>query len=162
MLKSLLGIAPKQEPDGSFSPSKVALKLATSNVTDFESTPYAAYQGKRSKILVVFTERKNMTMQNGKEFSTGNHPVEALVPMLHLRDAGFEFEIATPSGAPVVFEMWAMPRGDTNVVGMYEDLKSSFERPRPLQGVVDGFLDEIGSYAAVFVPGEHGAMLGIP
>ena len=26
MLKSLLGIAPRQEPDGSFSPSKLALK----------------------------------------------------------------------------------------------------------------------------------------
>ncbi|MFT5681317.1 MAG: molecular chaperone Hsp31 and glyoxalase 3 [Myxococcota bacterium] len=162
MLKSLLGIAPKQEPDGSFSPSKIALKLSTSDVSDFEQIPYAAYQGKRSKILVVFTEQKNMMMQNGKEFSTGNHPVEALLPMLHLKNAGFEFEIATLSGEPVVFEMWAMPRGDTAVVGIYEELKSSFEHPKRLQDVVDGFLDEIGSYAAVFVPGGHGAMLGIP
>jgi len=162
MLKSLLGIAPKQEADGSFSPSTLALMLSTSKVSDFERVPYAAYQGKRGKILVVFTERKNMTMQNGKEFSTGNHPVEALLPMLHLRNAGFEFDIATPSGEPVVFEMWAMPRGDTEVMGIYEDLKSSFDHPRRLQDVVDGFLDEIGSYAAVFVPGGHGAMLGIP
>jgi molecular chaperone Hsp31 and glyoxalase 3 len=162
MLKSLLGIAPTQEPDGSFSPSKIALKLSTSHVSDFKRVPYAAYQGERAKILVVFTEQKNMTMQNGKEFSTGNHPIEALLPMLHLRDAGFDFEITTPSGAPVVFEMWAMPQGDTEVMGIYEELKSSFERPRPLQDVVDGFMDEIGSYAAVFVPGGHGAMLGIP
>ncbi|NCG17932.1 MAG: protein deglycase HchA [Rhodobacterales bacterium] len=162
MLKSLLGIAPKQEPDGSFSPSWLALKLSTSNVSDFERTEYAAYQGKRAKILVVFTEQKNMTMQNGKDFSTGNHPVEALLPMLHLRNAGFEFEIATVSGQPVVFEMWAMPRGDTEVVGIYEDLKSSFDHPKRLQDVVDGFLDEIESYAAIFVPGGHGAMLGIP
>ena len=103
-----------------------------------------------------------MTMQNGQAFSTGNHPVEALLPMLHLRNAGFEFEIATPSGKPGVFEMWAMPRGDTEVLGFYEELKSNFERPRSLQGIVDRFLDEIGSYAAVFVPGGHGAMLGIP
>ena len=162
MIKSLFGIAPKEEPDGSFSPSWLALKLSTSNVSDFERTPYPAYQGKRAKILVVFTEQKNMTMQNGKDFSTGNHPVEALLPMLHLRNAGFEFEIATLSGQPVVFEMWAMPRGDTEVVGIYEALKSSFEHPRRLQDVVDGFLDEIESYSAVFVPGGHGAMLGIP
>ncbi|MFT4624974.1 MAG: molecular chaperone Hsp31 and glyoxalase 3 [Myxococcota bacterium] len=162
MLKSLLGIAPQLEPDGSFRPSKVALKLSTSNVSDFERVPYAAYEGKRAKILVIFTEQKNMTMQNGKEFSTGNHPVEALLPMLHLRDAGFEFEIATPNGKPVVFEMWAMPRGDTEVVGLYEDLKSSFDSPRPLADVVDGFLDTVEEFAAVFVPGGHGAMLGIP
>ncbi|MFT5356285.1 MAG: molecular chaperone Hsp31 and glyoxalase 3 [Polyangiales bacterium] len=162
MLKSLFGIAPKQEPDGSFSPSKLALKLATSNVTDFESISGPKYQGKRSKILVIFTEQKNMTMKNGKEFSTGNHPVEALLPMLHLRNAGFEFDIATPTGKPVVFEMWAMPKDDKEVVGMYEELKSRFENPTPLQDVVNGFLDKAESYAAVFVPGGHGAMLGIP
>ncbi len=162
MLKSLLGIAPKAEPDGSFSPSKLALKLSTSNVSDFERVSYPAYRGKRSKILVIFTEQKNMTMQNGKEFSTGNHPVEALLPMLHLRDAGFEFEIATPTGKPVVFEMWAMPRGDEAVTGIYEDLKARFERPTPLQEVVDALADNVESYAAVFVPGGHGAMLGIP
>ncbi len=162
MFKSLFGIAPKLESDGSFSPSKVALKLSTSDVSDFEHISYAPYQGKRSKILVIFTEQKNMTMQNGKQFSTGNHPVEALLPMLHLRNAGFEFEIATPNGKPVVFEMWAMPREDAAVVGIFEELRASFERPKPLDSVVDGFLDTIGSYAAVFVPGGHGAMLGIP
>ena len=162
MLKYLFGIAPKQEPDGSFSPSKLALKLSTSKVSDFERIPYAAYQGERSKILVIFTEQKNMTMQNGKEFSTGNHPIESLLPMLHLRNAGFVFEIATSTGKPVVFEMWAMPREDKEVVGIYEELQSKFDRPKSLQDVVQGFMDEIGSYAAVFIPGGHGAMLGIP
>jgi len=162
MLKSLFGIAPKQEPDGSFSPSKLALKLSTSKVSDFERVPYAAYQGERSKILAIFTEQKNMTMKNGKEFSTGNHPIESLLPMLHLRNAGFEFEIATPTGKPVVFEMWAMPREDKEVVGIYEELKSEFDQPKSLQDVVQGFRDEIGSYAAVFIPGGHGAMLGLP
>ena len=53
-----------------------------------------------------------MLMQNGKSFSTGNHPVEALLPMLHLKNAGFE--IATPSGAPVVIApCWAFPNTRT-------------------------------------------------
>ena len=162
MLKSLLGIAPQEEPDGSFRPSTVALRLSTSDVSDFESVAYAAYQGKRSKVLVVFTELKNMTMQNGKEFSTGNHPVEALLPMLHLRDAGFEFDVVTPTGAPVVFEMWALPREDKAVMGIYEELRSRFESPQRLRDVVEGFSDKAASYAAIFVPGGHGAMLGIP
>ena len=91
MIKKLLGIAPKLESDGSYSPSKIALKLATSAKTDFENISYKKYQGKKSKILAIFTEEKNMLMKNGKMFSTGNHPVESLVPMLHLRNAGFEF-----------------------------------------------------------------------
>ena len=95
MLKKLFGIAPKLESDGSYSPSKMALKMSVSAKTDFENISYKKYKGKKSKILVIFTEQKNLKMKNGKLFSTGNHPVEALLPMLHLRNAGFEFEIAT-------------------------------------------------------------------
>ena len=62
-----------------------------------------------------------MTMKNGKMFSTGNHPVEALLPMLHLRNAGFDFEIATPNGKPVVFEMWAFPLEDDQVNDIYNE-----------------------------------------
>lgn len=162
MLKSLLGIAPQEEPDGSFRPSKLALKLATSDVTDYEPVAYDSYKGKRSKILVVFTEQKNMTMKNGRMFSTGNHPVEALLPMLHLQSAGFTFDVATPTGKPVVFEMWAMPKKDVAVTGIYQELKAQFEAPMSLQSVVDGLPEQAESYAAVFVPGGHGAMLGIP
>tara|TARA_B110000259_G_scaffold114679_1_gene130653 strand:+ start:812 stop:1666 length:855 start_codon:yes stop_codon:yes gene_type:complete len=162
MLKKLLGIAPHLESDGSYSPSKLALKLATVDKTDFESISYTKYEGNKSKILVIFTEQKNMEMQNGKLFSTGNHPVETLVPMLHLKNAGFDFEIATPTGKPVVLEMWAFPEKDEQVKSLYNEYKSSFEQPKNLQDFVDTSLSAPESYAAVFVPGGHGAMLGIP
>ncbi len=162
MLKKLLGIAPKLESDGSYSPSKVAIKLGTADKTDFENIAYPKYKGKQSKILVIFTEQKNMTMQNGKKFSTGNHPVEALLPMLHLKNAGFDFEIATPTGKPVVFEMWAFPNKDEHVQAIYKEYKSDFERPRKLQNFIATSFADPSSYAAVFVPGGHGAMLGIP
>ncbi|MFT5196635.1 MAG: molecular chaperone Hsp31 and glyoxalase 3 [Candidatus Promineifilaceae bacterium] len=162
MLRKLLGLAPKLESDGSYSPSKVALRLATSDKTDFENISYTKYKGDKSKILVIFTEQKNMEMQNGKLFSTGNHPVESLLPMLHLKNAGFDFEIATPTGKPVVFEMWAMPQKDEHVMGFYNEYKSSFEKPKGLQEFVDNSLADTATYAAVFVPGGHGAMLGIP
>lgn len=162
MFKSLLGIAPQLEEDGSYKPSKVALMLSTSKVSDFKKKAFARYEGNRSKVLVIFTEQKNMKMQNGREFSTGNHPVEALLPLLHLRNAGFEFEIVTSTGKPVVFEMWAMPQEDQEVIGIYKELKSNFENPIPIRDVVDQFTENSGSYAAVFVPGGHGAMLGIP
>lgn len=162
MLKKIFGLAPKLESDGSYSPSKLALKLATSDKTDFENISYDKYQGKRKKILAIFTEQKNMTMKNGKMFSTGNHPVEALLPMLHLRNAGFDFEIATPTGKPVVFEKWAFPNKDENVKSIFNQYKLSFEQPKKLQDFIDLSFDKSESYAAVFVPGGHGAMLGIP
>lgn len=162
MLKKLLGIAPHLESDGSYSPSKLALKLATVDKTDFERVSYTKYQGDRSKILVIFTEQKNMEMQNGKLFSTGNHPLETLVPMLHFKNAGFDFEIATPTGKPAVLEMWAFPEKDEQVKSLYNEYKSSFEQPKNLQDFVDTSLSAPESYAAVFVPGGHGAMLAIP
>ena len=162
MLKNILGIAPKLESDGSFSPSKLALKLATSKKTDYKPIAYKKYVGEKSKILVIFTEQKNMKMQNGKMFSTGNHPVEALLPMMHLKTAGFNFEIVTPTGKPVVFEMWAFPDKDENVKKFYQAHKNEFNQPKKINDFVNLSTEETESYAAVFIPGGHGAMIGIP
>jgi molecular chaperone Hsp31 and glyoxalase 3 len=162
MIKKILGISPKLESDGSYSPSKLALKMGTSDKTDFENITYPKYDGEKSKILVIFTEEKNLKMKNGKLFSTGNHPVEALLPMLHLKNAGFEFEIATPTGKPAVFEMWAFPNKDENVNAIYNELKSSLEKPLKLEDFIKSSFEYPNSYAAVFIPGGHGAMNGIP
>lgn len=162
MLKKLLGIAPKLESDGSYSPSKLALKMSVSGKTDFESISHPKIKGQRSKILVIFTEQKNLKMKNGSYFSTGNHPVEALLPMLHLKNAGFEFEIATPTGKPVVFEMWAFPEQDEHVKSIYKEFQNNFEIPLKLSDFIATSLDHSESYAAVFIPGGHGAMIGIP
>ena len=83
MFKRLLGIEPQVEEDGSMRPSKLGLMLATSPISNYEPVAYETYQGKRSKIIVLLTEEKNMAMKNGSCFSTGNHPVETFVPMLH-------------------------------------------------------------------------------
>jgi molecular chaperone Hsp31 and glyoxalase 3 len=136
--------------------------LGTVSKTDYEAISYEKYQGEKSKILVIFTEQKNLEMKNGKMFSTGNHPVEALLPMLHLKNAGFDFEIATPTGKPVVFEMWAFPQEDEAVKAIYDEFKSSFENPKKLAEFTDTSIIDAASYAAVFVPGGHGAMIDIP
>ena len=153
---------PKLESDGSYSPSKLALSLATVDVSDFENISYKKYQGNQSKILVIFTEQKNLKMKNGKLFSTGNHPIESLVPMLHLKNAGFDFEIVTQTGKPVVFEMWAFPEKDEHVKAIYNEYKSSFEQPKKLADFISTSSLDTASYAAVFIPGGHGAMIGIP
>ena len=138
------------------------MKLATQDTTDYDGHVYSTpYEGDL-KILMICTEQKAMTMANGKKFSTGNHPVEMLVPMLHLRAAGFEIDIATPTGAPVQVEMWAMPEADKAVLGIYNDFKERFDNPIALTDFVDESLTDTSPYCAVFAPGGHGAMLGLP
>jgi len=122
MIKKLLGLAAKRTEDGAFSPSPLSLLLATSAKTDYQPVDFPRQPlTRRKKIIVVFTEESHLKMKNVTVFSTGNHPVESLLPMLHLRNAGFEFEILTPTGKPVQFEMWAMPSKDEAVKGIYQD-----------------------------------------
>ncbi len=162
MLKRIFGIAPKQEEDGSYSPSRLGLRIGTVSKTNYSEPGYQPYRGKTSRILILFTEQKHMKMKNGKRFSTGNHPVESLVPMLHLQQAGFTFDIVTPSGKPVVFEMWAFPNQDTAVKDIYQQYEEEFEKPHDLRNHIDVFKNHLNEYAAVFIPGGHGAMLGLP
>ena len=161
MFRKLLGIAPKLESDGSYSPSKVALKLAVPSKTDYEKVSYGKYSGSKKNILIIFTEQKNMTMKNGKKFSTGNHPVETILPLLHLKEAGFDFRFVTPTGKPVVMEMWAMPSEDQEVLNFYNEYKKQFEQPESLEDFAQSLAEE-QSFSAIFIPGGHGSMLGLP
>jgi len=137
MIKRLLGIAPTPTDDGAFSPSRLALKLATSSTTDFDGTVYKnPYKG-QLKVLMVCTEERNMTMANGKKFSTGNHPVEMMLPMLHLKNAGFDIDVFTPTGKSVKIEMWAMPNKDEPVKAIYSTYKNQFENPNTTELCLD-------------------------
>lgn len=153
---------PTEIEDGSYIPSPLALKLATSPTTDFDNTVYENKYTGNKKVLMICTEQKNMTMANGKQFSTGNHPVEILLPVLHLRNAGFEVDVVTPNGEPVVIEQWAMPEDDEHVKTIYTEFKKKFENPGNLSDFVANTMNESSDYAAIFIPGGHGAMLGLP
>lgn len=163
ILRKLFGAAPKPTEDGAFSPSALALKLATSSKTDYDGGVYPKpYQGEPRRVLMVCTEERNMVMANGKKFSTGNHPVEMGLPMLHLLSAGFEIDVVTPTGAPAKIEMWAMPEGDEAVMQLYRDFADAFENPGSLADFVANSMTVESPYVAVYLPGGHGAMLGLP
>jgi len=163
LLRKLFKATPKPTADGAFSPSPLAIKLGTSSTTDYDGGAYAdPYSGEKNRVLMVCTEERNMTMANGKKFSTGNHPVEMGLPMLHLLNAGFEIDVVTPTGAPVAIEMWAMPADDADVQKLFEDYAEAFENPGSLADFVANIMNDSASYAAVYIPGGHGAMLGLP
>lgn len=162
-LRKLFKADPTPTDDGAFKPSPLALKLATSSKTYYDGGVYARpYKGGDKRVLMVCTEERNMTMANGKKFSTGNHPVEMGLPMLHLLAAGFEIDIVTPTGAPVIIEDWAMPREDKTVMKLFQDYANAFANPGSLNEFVANSMTYVTPYIAVYLPGGHGAMLGLP
>lgn len=163
MFKKILGIAPNQAEDGAFSPSQLSLKLATSTKTNYDGGVYVnPYTGGKARILVVLTEERNMMMANGKKFSTGNHPVEMALPMLHFINAGFELDLVTPTGAPAIIEEWAMPNNDISVATLFAKYDDALAKPKSLIDFVNNSLIDESPYVGVFIPGGHGAMLGLP
>ena len=163
ILRNLFKAAPTPTEDGAFQPSPLALKLATASKADYDGGAYAnPYRGGDKRVLMICTEERNMTMANGKKFSTGNHPVEMGLPMLHLLAAGFQIDIVTPTGAPAVIEDWAMPREDEAVMKLYRDFADAFANPGSLADFVANSMTDDAPYVGVYLPGGHGAMLGLP
>ena len=120
-----------------YFPSEYSLSLYTSPKTDFKGFKFGKpYTGKKYKILMVCSDERYVQLKNGKFFSTGNHPVETLLPMLHIDKAGFEIDIATLSGNFVKLEMWAMPKEDKIAMELYDKYLSKFENPFTLSDIL--------------------------
>ncbi|WP_085718586.1 glyoxalase III HchA [Pseudomonas sp. B28(2017)] len=154
---------PDPAEDNAFFPSPYSLGQFTSPKSDLSGADYPdPYKGGRWKVLVIGADERYLLTDNGTMFSTGNHPVETLLPMYHLDKAGFAFDIATLSGNPVKFEFWAMPSEDAEVKGLYAKYRDQFKQPMKLAEVVDKALGEDCDYIGVFIPGGHGALIGLP
>lgn len=146
-----------------YFPSEYSLSVYTSPKTDFDGFKFKkAYEGGKYKVLMVASDERYVQMKNGKLFSTGNHPVETLLPMLHIHHAGFEIDVATLSGNSVKLEMWAMPEEDKNVMGIYERYLPKLENPLKLSDILKKVTAEDSPYLAVFFPGGHGALVNLP
>jgi len=147
--------------DNAFFPSEYSLGEFTSPVSDLSDADYPRRHNGGKKILVIAADERYLKTDTGALFSTGNHPVETLVPLYHLHAAGFEFDVATISGQMAKFEYWAMPRQDPRIMPFFREYQSKFQSPKKLSDVVKG-LNGDSDYAAVFIPGGHGALIGLP
>ncbi|GAA1809499.1 glyoxalase III HchA [Brevibacterium celere] len=151
---------PDPAENNAYFPSPYSLSQYTAPTTDFDGLGTdETYTGGKWKVLVIATDERYMLMQNETFFSTGNHPVETLLPMYHIAQAGYEIDIATLDGEPGKFEWWAYPKDDEAVTAEWEATKEAFKAPKKLTEVLEQGLDD---YAAIFIPGGHGAMNGIP
>lgn len=149
--------------DDAFFPSPYSLSQYVPPKTDFDGANYPnAYKGGKWKILMIACQERYLRMANGEFFSTGNHPVEMLLPVIHLEAAGFEVDVATVSGDAVKLEMWAFPKEDEAIKNVYEKYKPKLKKPLNLQDIWGSGFDNDSPYIGVFIPGGHGAMNGLP
>ncbi|WP_435949901.1 DJ-1/PfpI family protein [Psychrobacter sp. DM8] len=160
--KDTLVLEPQETESGAYIPSKSSLKIAAPNKTNYDHTEYDNRYTGNKKIMMICTEQQYMTMENGNKFDTGNHPVEMMVPLLHFKKAGFDVDVFTPTGESVKVEQWAMPEDDEDVKQIYAEYKSKFESPNSIADFVKNDMADSDEYAAIFIPGGHGAMLGLP
>lgn len=152
--------SPDRAERNAFFPSPYSLSQYTAPRTDYDGpTTEQRYTGGRWKVLVLATEERYMRMQNGTFFSTGNHPVETLLPLQHILEAGYQIDVATLGGNPAKFEWWAYPEQDEATAAAWAATSEAFVAPKRLAEVLAGGIDD---YAAIFIPGGHGAMNGIP
>ncbi|OQU96373.1 hypothetical protein CLAIMM_02464 [Cladophialophora immunda] len=154
---------PDQAESDAWFPSPSSLTQYVPSKTDFDGADYPdAYKGGKWKILLIATQERYLKMAGGEFFSTGNHPVEMLLPVLHLDAAGFEVDIATVSGDPVKLEMWAFPKDDVAVQNVFQKYKDKLRQPLNLEEVWGkGFTKET-PYIGIFIPGGHGVMNDVP
>ncbi|MFV0304035.1 MAG: DJ-1/PfpI family protein [Moheibacter sp.] len=160
-LRTVMGFEPTHEIGEIYSPSKTALKSAVKDKTEYDYTTFDNPCTENNlKVLIIGTEKEHLEMENGKIFLTGNHPVELFVPMLHLKKAGFDFDFATPTGKSLKLEHWAMPKDDSEVLGIYDQYKSKIEKPFTLTQARKNTQEN--PYVAIFIPGGHGAVMDLP
>lgn len=153
---------PDLAEDNAFFPSPYSLSQYTAPKTDYDGTIYSAPYVGNKKVLMIATDERYIQMQNGKFFSTGNHPVEMLLPMFHLDNAGFEIDVATLSGNPAKLEMWAMPKQEQVVLDTFQKYADKLKNPLKLTDILENAVGENSPYAAVFIPGGHGVLAKIP
>jgi len=165
MIKKIFGIAPTKEKNGSgYFPSPMGRMLGVDKVSGYKASNFGGkkYTGQK-EILVLCTQERYFTMVNGKDFSTGNNVQETMVPLMHLVNAGFHFDVVTPTGKPAILEEWSVPRKDNAVLKFRSEHQAKFDNPLSLKNLVENNkLNQDSNYIALFLPGGHGSMVGLP
>lgn len=161
-IREAVGAEPVLNDDGTYSPSPSAIKVAVPQRTDYTEVDYPnAVTGDRMRVLLICTDESRLTCEGGRVFRTGNHPTEIFTVVRHLERAGFAVDFATPSGAAVPLEEFAVPHQDSLTTAEIADHRDQLENPLGLD-VVYAALTDTTPYAAVYLPGGHGALLSVP
>jgi len=163
-----MGIASSTKlKDGSYNPSWMARTFfsgAFGPAFDAKALMAKKQDGGQSKgkVLVIGTDKRFLTMTNGKRMNTGHNISETFVPLMHLDVAGYTFEFATATGNALAFEEWSWlgPKKhgvETELRALYDLLQPSFSSPIKTSEALERVKG--GEYTAIFLPGGHGTMI---
>ena len=165
MIKRMFGIAPTKEKNGSgYIPSPLGRKFGVDKMSGYKASDFGGkkYTGDK-KVLVLCTEERYFKMTNGKQFSTGNNVQETMVPLMHLVKGGFDFDVVTPTGKSAILEEWSVPIKDQAVIEFRRGNQTKFDKPLSLKKLIENNeLNDQSEYIALFLPGGHGSMVGLP
>lgn len=163
ILKKMIGMSPTKEDNGEgFIPSPLGRLLGVAKMSNYAPYDFGRIYSGDKRVLVLCTEERYFTMTNGAKFSTGHNVQETAVPLMHLVGAGFDFDVVTPNGQPAILEDWSVPRKDKAVISFIETNRAKFDEPLSLVRMVKDGLNEDSLYKTLFIPGGHGAMVGLP
>ncbi len=164
LLKKVIGMAPTKEKNGQgYIPSPIGLLLGVDKKSGYKEIDIKSKYKGNKKLLVLCTEERYFELENGKKFSTGNNVQETSVPLMHITNYGFDFDVVTPSGLPAVLEEWSVPKKDPAVKDFMKKYRAKFSNPLSLESLIaSGQLNEESNYVGLFIPGGHGSMLGLP
>jgi len=118
------------------------------------------------QFLAVVSSGKYLPLTNGLEFDTGVNWTEFLEPAASILEAGYTIDIATPDGKSPPWEGYSVTDSEKKggeehkrLVETFEKVRAGWEKPKNTSDVdLSTFAD---TYKGIFVPGGHGAMVGI-
>jgi len=119
---------------------------------------------RKGKVLVIGSNATRIEIQGGGTGPTGQYLNETVVPMLALRDAGYDLLLATPNGAKPYIDPASDSVQHFDDEAAYRQAKAFFaddpstNQGRTLHSVVDEGLE---NYAAVFVPGGQAPVVDL-
>lgn len=161
-LKSAVGAEPVKNDDGTYWPSKAAMKVAVQPKTVYTEVDYSnALINKDMRVLILGTDESELTCENGKVFKTGNHPTEVFTVVRHLEKAGFGIDFVSPSGGAIPLELFAVPDQDSLTSSEIKKYQEKLDHPLDAKALLST-LDTDSPYVAIYVPGGHGALLSVP
>ena len=123
---------------------------------------------KRKKILIVLSEKSEISLKSGKTHKTGFYLNELMIPVMELEKNNYELVFATPNGGiPSLDKSSDRARYFENE-DEYQNAKSSLNRLEltkfnntVIKSLKDLSSSEISNFSGLFVPGGHAPMIDL-
>ncbi len=127
----------------------------------FTSCAGTALNPAKGKILVIVSSESELPLKDGKKYRTGYFFNELIIPVMRLKEKGYEVVFANPIGNTPYMDIRSLTakyfkneEEYTAAKILHENLET-LRAPRSLRAIVD---DGLSTYNGLFIPGGHAPM----